>query len=64
MEEVKGHRGTAMPHLTPRGQDHWKRVDRAAHTAWPARDAGDGDDELLRTLLGPLAGTLDASARV
>lgn len=51
-----------LVHLTPRGRDHWRRVDRAVHTAWPAR--GDTDEELLRALLGRLAQTLDDSSRV
>ncbi|CAM5282470.1 MarR family winged helix-turn-helix transcriptional regulator [Streptomyces aurantiogriseus] len=51
-----------LVHLTPRGQDHWRRVDRAVHTAWPAH--GDGDEELLRALLGRLAETLGESSRV
>ncbi|MFD5267940.1 MarR family winged helix-turn-helix transcriptional regulator [Streptomyces sp. NPDC058335] len=53
-----------LAHLTPRGRDYWKRVDRAAHTAWPARGDGDGDEELLRALLGRLAETLDESTHV
>ncbi|MEV6166845.1 MarR family transcriptional regulator [Streptomyces sp. NPDC051954] len=51
-----------LAHLTPRGQEYWRRVDRAVRTDWPA--LSDGDDELLRGLLERLAATLDASARV
>ncbi|MFF3501398.1 MarR family winged helix-turn-helix transcriptional regulator [Streptomyces sp. NPDC003247] len=51
-----------LAHLTPRGQEYWRRVDRAVHAAWPAR--GDDDEELLRALLGRLAETLDDASRV
>ncbi|WP_328370503.1 MarR family transcriptional regulator [Streptomyces sp. NBC_00445] len=52
-----------LAHLTPRGLEYWRRVDRAVRTDWPAvLDEGDG--ELLRALLERLAATLDASAHV
>ncbi|MFI7501620.1 MarR family winged helix-turn-helix transcriptional regulator [Streptomyces sp. NPDC049687] len=51
-----------LAYLTPRGQDHWRRVDRAVRTAWPAE--GESDGELLRALLGRLADALDDSSRV
>ncbi|GAB7110855.1 hypothetical protein JCM4814A_91730 [Streptomyces phaeofaciens JCM 4814] len=51
-----------LVHLTPRGQDHWRRVDRAVRAAWPA--GGESEEELLGALLDRLAQTLDASTRV
>ncbi|MEU6376003.1 MarR family transcriptional regulator [Streptomyces sp. NPDC046909] len=51
-----------LAHLTPRGQEYWRRVDRAVRADWPA--LSDGDDELLRALLDRLASTLDTSTRV
>ncbi|KUN19916.1 MarR family transcriptional regulator [Streptomyces antibioticus] len=51
-----------LAHLTPRGQEYWRRVDRAVRADWPA--LSDGDEELLRGLLERLAGTLDATSRV
>jgi len=51
-----------LAHLTPRGQEYWRRVDRAVRADWPA--LSDGDEELLRGLLERLAGTLDAASRV
>ncbi|MEU9961059.1 MarR family transcriptional regulator [Streptomyces sp. NPDC050982] len=49
-----------LAHLTPRGEDHWRRVDREVRTQWPV--LSDGDDELLRGLLHRLADTLDGAA--
>ncbi|OPG04990.1 MarR family transcriptional regulator [Streptomyces sp. GKU 895] len=51
-----------LAHLTPRGQEYWRRVDRAVRADWPA--LSDGDEELLRGLLERLAATLDATSRV
>ncbi|NUO46555.1 MAG: MarR family transcriptional regulator [Streptomyces sp.] len=51
-----------LAHLTPRGQEYWRRIDRAVRADWPA--LSEGDEELLRGLLERLAGTLDASSRV
>jgi DNA-binding MarR family transcriptional regulator len=51
-----------LAHLTPRGQEYWRRVDRAVRADWPV--LSDGDEELLRGLLERLAGTLDATSRV
>ncbi|MEU9733800.1 MarR family transcriptional regulator [Streptomyces sp. NPDC048002] len=51
-----------LAHLTPRGADYWRRVDRAVRADWPA--LSDGDDELLRALLDRLATGLDESTRV
>ncbi|MDT7845547.1 MarR family winged helix-turn-helix transcriptional regulator [Streptomyces justiciae] len=51
-----------LAHLTPRGQEYWRRVDRAVRADWPA--LSEGDEELLRGLLERLAGTLDATSRV
>ncbi|MBD0842965.1 MarR family winged helix-turn-helix transcriptional regulator [Streptomyces sp. TRM68416] len=47
-----------LAHLTPRGQEYWRRVDRAVRADWPTLT--DADGELLRTLLDRLAETLDA----
>ncbi|MEV2195293.1 MarR family transcriptional regulator [Streptomyces phaeochromogenes] len=49
-----------LAHLTPRGEDYWRRVDREVRTQWPV--LSDGDDELLRGLLHRLADTLDGAA--
>lgn len=51
-----------LAHLTPRGRDHWRRVDRAVRAAWPVLD--EADTELLRTVLNRLTATLDGAARV
>jgi DNA-binding MarR family transcriptional regulator len=51
-----------LAHLTPRGQEYWRRVDRAVRADWPP--LSEGDEELLRGLLERLAGTLDATTRV
>ncbi|AZP15699.1 MarR family winged helix-turn-helix transcriptional regulator [Streptomyces aquilus] len=51
-----------LAHLTPRGQEYWRRVDRAVRADWPA--LSDGDEELLRGLLERLAATVDATSRV
>lgn len=51
-----------LAHLTPRGEEYWRRVDRAVRADWPA--LSDGDDELLKALLDRLADTLDDSTRV
>ncbi|MFD8226222.1 MarR family winged helix-turn-helix transcriptional regulator [Streptomyces massasporeus] len=48
--------------LTPRGQEFWQRVDQAVRAARPS--LGEGDDDLLRSLLGRLVATLEDSARV
>ncbi|MBN0043788.1 MarR family transcriptional regulator [Streptomyces actuosus] len=50
-----------LAHLTPRGLEYWRRVDRAVRADWPA--AGDGDADLLRALLGRLAVVLEADGR-
>jgi DNA-binding MarR family transcriptional regulator len=50
-----------LVHLTPRGQDHWRRVDGAVRAAWPARD--EGDEELLGSLLARLAEDLEEASR-
>ncbi|WP_338775487.1 MarR family transcriptional regulator [Streptomyces sp. DG1A-41] len=55
-------RRRVLAHLTPRGQEYWQRLDRAVRADWPP--LGDGDDELLRSLLDRLAATLAESARV
>ncbi|AWW41153.1 MULTISPECIES: MarR family winged helix-turn-helix transcriptional regulator [Streptomyces] len=49
-----------LAHLTPRGQEYWRRVDRAVRADWPS--LGDGDEELLRTLLDRFSATLDGTA--
>ncbi|MFM9443151.1 MarR family winged helix-turn-helix transcriptional regulator [Streptomyces acidiscabies] len=51
-----------LVHLTPRGRDHWRRVDRAVRRDWPA--LGEGDEEMLKALLERLAETVDSSTRV
>ncbi|MFD5158634.1 MarR family winged helix-turn-helix transcriptional regulator [Streptomyces hawaiiensis] len=55
-------RRRVLAHLTPRGQAYWQRVDRAVRAGWPP--LGDGDDDLLRSLLDRLAATLEDSVRV
>ncbi|MER7407625.1 MarR family transcriptional regulator [Streptomyces sp. NPDC000070] len=55
-------RRRVLAHLTPRGQEYRQRLDRAVRAGWPP--LGDGDDELLRSLLDRLAATLAESARV
>ncbi|MER6671908.1 MarR family winged helix-turn-helix transcriptional regulator [Streptomyces sp. NPDC000983] len=55
-------RRRVLAHLTPRGADYWRRVDRAVRADWPV--LGEGDDELLRGLLDRLATALDDSTRV
>jgi DNA-binding MarR family transcriptional regulator len=49
-----------LAHLTPRGREYWRRVDRAVRADWPS--LGDGDEELLRALLNRFASTLDRTA--
>ncbi|MGW0578640.1 MarR family winged helix-turn-helix transcriptional regulator [Streptomyces sp. NPDC002920] len=51
-----------LAYLTPRGQDHWRRVDKAVRAAWPA--GGEADEELLGALLDRLAQHLDDTTRV
>jgi DNA-binding MarR family transcriptional regulator len=51
-----------LAHLTPRGEEYWRRVDRAVRADWPT--LSDGDGELLKDLLDRLADTLDDSTRV
>ncbi|WP_086560404.1 MarR family winged helix-turn-helix transcriptional regulator [Streptomyces africanus] len=51
-----------LARLTPRGQEYVQRLDRAVRAGWP--ELGEGDDELLRSLLDRLAATLAESARV
>ncbi|MGC4979131.1 MULTISPECIES: MarR family winged helix-turn-helix transcriptional regulator [unclassified Streptomyces] len=48
-----------LAHLTPRGRTYWRRLDREVRARWPVLN--DGDDELLRSLLGRLADTLGAA---
>lgn len=48
-----------LAHLTPRGRTYWRRLDREVRARWPVLN--DGDDELLRSLLGQLADTLGAA---
>ncbi|MEU0387822.1 MarR family winged helix-turn-helix transcriptional regulator [Streptomyces chartreusis] len=55
-------RRRVLAHLTPRGQEYRQRLDRAVRADWPP--LGEGDDELLRSLLDRLAATLAESARV
>ncbi|MEU9287430.1 MarR family transcriptional regulator [Streptomyces sp. NPDC048275] len=47
-----------LAHLTPRGQTYWRRLDREVRDRWPV--LSDGDDELLRALLGRLVNTLES----
>lgn len=49
-----------LAYLTPRGATYWRRLDREVRVRWPV--LSDGDDELLRVLLGRLADTLDAAS--
>ncbi|AVH60504.1 MULTISPECIES: MarR family winged helix-turn-helix transcriptional regulator [Streptomyces] len=49
-----------LAHLTPRGQTYWRRLDREVRARWPV--LSDGDDELLRALLGRLVDTLDGAS--
>jgi len=49
-----------LAHLTPRGQTYWRRLDREVRAQWPV--LSDGDDELLRDLLGRLVYTLDGAS--
>ncbi|MEU3086026.1 MarR family winged helix-turn-helix transcriptional regulator [Streptomyces massasporeus] len=51
-----------LAHLTPRGQEYWQRVDRVVRAGRPS--LGDGDDDLLRSLLDRLAATLGDPAHV
>ncbi|MDW4904026.1 MarR family transcriptional regulator [Streptomyces sp. ADMS] len=48
-----------LAHLTPRGQEYWRRLDREVRADWPLLSAG--DDELLSALLDGLAVTLDVT---
>ncbi|MGW0826601.1 MarR family winged helix-turn-helix transcriptional regulator [Streptomyces sp. NPDC002845] len=48
-----------LAHLTPRGRQYWRRVDRTVRADWPV--LSDGDEELLRGLLERLAETLDGA---
>ncbi|MFR9799235.1 MarR family winged helix-turn-helix transcriptional regulator [Streptomyces sp. MS06] len=49
-------RRRVLAHLTPRGQEYWRRVDRAVRADWPP--IGEGDEELLRALLSRLSAAL------
>ncbi|MEV7347157.1 MarR family transcriptional regulator [Streptomyces sp. NPDC093544] len=49
-----------LAYLTPRGQTYWRRLDREVRAQWPV--LSDGDDELLRALLGRLVDTLDEAS--
>ncbi|MBR8639886.1 MarR family transcriptional regulator [Streptomyces tuirus] len=51
-----------LAHLTPRGLEYWQRVDRAVRAGRPT--LGDGDDDLLRSLLARLATALEEQAHV
>ncbi|MEU3486356.1 MarR family winged helix-turn-helix transcriptional regulator [Streptomyces massasporeus] len=51
-----------LAHLTPRGQEYWQRVDQAVRASRPS--LGEGDDDLLRSLLDRLAATLEDPAHV
>ncbi|GGS57096.1 MarR family winged helix-turn-helix transcriptional regulator [Streptomyces violaceus] len=55
-------RRRVLAHLTPRGRVYWQRVEQAVRTGRPT--LGDGDDELLRSLLDQLAAALAESAHV
>ncbi|MFE9767644.1 MarR family winged helix-turn-helix transcriptional regulator [Streptomyces sp. NPDC005808] len=48
-----------LAYLTPRGQTYWRRLDREVRAHGPV--LSDGDDELLRALLGRLVDTLDGA---
>ncbi|MFD9330500.1 MarR family winged helix-turn-helix transcriptional regulator [Streptomyces sp. NPDC060065] len=49
-----------LAYLTPRGQAYWRRLDREVRAQWPV--LSDGDDELLRALLGRLTDALDGAS--
>ncbi|WP_330302322.1 MULTISPECIES: MarR family transcriptional regulator [unclassified Streptomyces] len=49
-----------LAHLTPRGQTYWRRLDREVRGRRPM--LSEGDDELLRALLGRLVDTLDGAS--
>ncbi|MZF87863.1 MarR family transcriptional regulator [Streptomyces sp. SID5643] len=51
-----------LAHLTPRGQEHWQRLDRAVRADRPR--LGGGDEDLLRSLLGRLTASLEDPAHV
>ncbi|MFD5231532.1 MarR family winged helix-turn-helix transcriptional regulator [Streptomyces qaidamensis] len=51
-----------LAHLTPCGQEYWQRLDRAVRAGRPS--LGEGDDNLLRSLLDRLAATLEDPAHV
>ncbi|MBB6420309.1 MarR family winged helix-turn-helix transcriptional regulator [Streptomyces sp. AK010] len=51
-----------LAHLTPRGHEYWQRVDQAVRAARPS--LGEGEDDLLRSLLDRLAATLEDPAHV
>ncbi|WP_171115970.1 MULTISPECIES: MarR family transcriptional regulator [Streptomyces] len=53
-------RRRVLAHLTPRGLEYWRRVDRAVRADWPGLD--EEDTEVLRTLLERLAAALGESA--
>ncbi|MFI6857707.1 MarR family winged helix-turn-helix transcriptional regulator [Streptomyces sp. NPDC050416] len=55
-------RRRVLAHLTPRGQEYRQRLDRAVRAGRPP--LGEGDEELLRSLLDRLAATLAESAHV
>ncbi len=55
-------RRRVLARLTPRGQEYWQRVDRAVRAGWPP--LGEGDDDLLRSLLDRLAAALEQQATV
>ncbi|MEU6227931.1 MarR family transcriptional regulator [Streptomyces sp. NPDC047042] len=52
-------RRRVLVHLTPRGQEYWRRLDREVRADWPL--ISDGDEELLSALLDRLATTLDGT---
>ncbi|MFF0200439.1 MarR family winged helix-turn-helix transcriptional regulator [Streptomyces sp. NPDC005017] len=53
-------RRRVLARLTPRGQEYWRRVDRAVRAGWPGLDPG--EEDLLRALLGRLVVTLEERA--
>ncbi|MFE6280872.1 MarR family winged helix-turn-helix transcriptional regulator [Streptomyces sp. NPDC057877] len=53
-------RRRVLAHLTPRGRDYWRRLDRAVRAQRPALDPA--DEELLRTLLARLAAALEGAS--
>ncbi|MFJ4819668.1 MarR family winged helix-turn-helix transcriptional regulator [Streptomyces sp. NPDC088801] len=55
-------RRRVLAHLTPRGQEYWQRLDRAVRSGPPP--LGDGDEDLLRSLLVRLETALEGSAHV